>query len=127
MAEASSLSRRKVRRPCLPATSMSGWPSPQCGQSRPPDQVRRQIGQILSKGSNPHELLELPLLPRRKPSRSGACGASTKVELAPPEPPKNRGSPCPAQLRLYRAGLTSPCCPVLTPALHPAHGDFRLL
>src|SRR5215470_5137381 len=27
---------------------MSGWPVPQCGQSRPPDQVRRQMGQIFS-------------------------------------------------------------------------------
>src|SRR5438105_2361244 len=48
MAAASSLSRRKVLRPCGSATSMSGCPSPQRGQSRPPDQVRRQTGQIFS-------------------------------------------------------------------------------
>src|SRR5712692_6803836 len=50
MAAASSLSRRKVLRPCGSATSMRGCPSPQFGQSRPPDQVRRQVGQILSIG-----------------------------------------------------------------------------
>src|SRR5207245_7099233 len=48
IAEASSLSRRNTLRPEGSATSMSGCPSPQRGQSRPPLQVRRHIGQIFS-------------------------------------------------------------------------------
>src|SRR5207237_8065606 len=53
MAAANSRSRRNVLRPCGCATSISGWPSPQRGQSRPPDQVLRQTGQILSICANP--------------------------------------------------------------------------
>src|SRR6184192_4072604 len=48
MAEASSLSRRNTLRPDGSATSMSGRPSPQRGQSRPPLQVRRHNGQIFN-------------------------------------------------------------------------------
>src|ERR1700693_6570487 len=52
MADATSLSRRTVLRPCGSATSINGWPSPHFGQSRPPDQVWRHTGQIFSIG--PH-------------------------------------------------------------------------
>src|ERR1700682_511746 len=48
MAEASSLSRRNTARLCSTATSMSGWPGPQRGQSRPPLQVCLHTGQIFS-------------------------------------------------------------------------------
>src|SRR5205807_1602083 len=81
MAEASSLSRRKTFRPDGSATSMSGCPSPQRGQSRPPLQVRRQMGQIFSISA-----LHVRR-PRRRTSMRGLNAAQRRIRLEAPMDP----------------------------------------
>src|SRR5713101_1359111 len=106
MVEASSLSRRNTFRPDGSATSMSGCPSPQRGQSRPPLQVRRHIGQIFSMGAG---------------CSRGPRRGSTQIATRTLRGLGSRPSHGCRELRL----LLRPGQPVQLSRLHAAARDFR--